>query len=73
MGKAGQQKRADHPPAEQPTTPASAFVGVPGLGTFSLTASSFTPIKPLLFHLSEVTVPHGVLIAVGTGDGFRRA
>ena len=50
----------------------SAFVGVPGLRTFSLTASSFTPIEPLLFHLSEVAVAHGVLVAVGTADGFRQ-
>ena len=48
----------------------SAFVGVPGFRAFSFPASGFTPIEPLLFHLSEVAVPHGVLIAVGTGDGF---
>ena len=47
----------------------SAFVGVPGLRTFSLTARGLTPIEPLLFHLGEVTVPHGVLVAVGTDDG----
>ena len=51
----------------------SAFVVVPGLRAFSLAASGFTPIEPLLFHLREVAVPHGVLIAVGTADGFRLA
>ena len=48
---------------------ASTLVGIPRLSAFSLTASGFTPIEPLLFHLSEVAVPHGVLIPIGTADG----
>ena len=51
----------------------SAFVDVPGLGAFRLAASSFTPIEPLLFHLSQIAVPHGVLVAIGAGDRCRLA
>ena len=51
----------------------SAFVGVPGLRTFSLTASGFTPKEPLLFHFGETANPHGICVPMGLGDGGRFA